>query len=200
MRECWKRRSTRIFWSPDGHALGFFADGKLRTIDIDGGAPVAICDAPQGRGGAWNKGGTIIFSPGFQGTLQKVAATGGLPIQITKIDSTKHDSHRWPVFLPDNKHFLYLAVTHRRVSDPADAIYFGSLDGTESRMVTSSLANVVYSKGHLLFLRGNQLMAQEFDAGQGVLRGSAIKVADDTHNDPTTWHGIPLPSRGSSKK
>lgn len=181
--------ATFPFWSPDGRTLGFFADGKLRTIDIDGGAPAAVCDAPQGRGGAWNKAGTIIFSPGFQGPLYKVAATGGVPVQITKIDSTKHDSHRWPVFLPDSKHFLYLAVTHRRVTDPADAIYLGSLDGAAPRMVMPSLANAVYSRGHVLFLRGNQLMAQEFDAARGVLRGSAGKIADDTQNDPTTWHG-----------
>jgi eukaryotic-like serine/threonine-protein kinase len=181
--------ATFPFWSPGGRTLGFFADGKLRTIDIDGGAPTAICDAAQGRGGAWNKDGIIIFSPAFQGALYKVAATGGMPVQVTKIDSTKHDSHRWPIFLPDGRHFLYLAVTHRRVTDPADAIYLGSLDGSESRMVMSSLANVIFSKGYVLFLRGNQLMAQEFDAARGVLRGSASKIADDTQNDPTTWHG-----------
>ena len=181
--------ATFPFWSPDGRSLGFFADGKLRIIDIDGVAPTAVCDAPQGRGGAWNRDGTIIFSPGFQGALFKVAATGGTPVQITKIDSAKHDSHRWPIFLPDGRHFLYLAITHRRVSDPEDAIYWGSLDGTESRMVMPSLANAIFSQGHILFLRGNQLMAQEFDADRGVLRGSAGKIADDTQNDPTTWHG-----------
>ncbi len=181
--------ATFPFWSPDGRFLGFFADGKLKVIDIGGGAAAVLCEAPQGRGGAWNQEGIIIFSSSFQGPIYKIPAAGGIPAQITKVDASQHDSHRWPVFLPDGKHFLYLAVSHRNPSDPADAVYLGSLDGKETRLVMHSIANAVLGAGHILFLHGNQLMAQEFDVKMGKILGSPSRIADDVQNDPTTWHG-----------
>jgi len=181
--------ATFPFWSPDGRSLGFFGAGKLKTIDVGGGAVTTLCEALQGRGGSWNRDGTIIFSASFQGPIYKIPESGGAPVPITKVDVSRHDSHRWPAFLPDGKHFLYLAVTHRNLSDPADAIYLGSLDGTEATLVMPSVTAAVFSQGHILFLRGNQLMAQEFDTASRKLLGTAIKIADDVQNDPTTWHG-----------
>jgi len=97
-------------------------------------------------------------------------------VQITKVDASRHDSHRWPVFLPDGKQFLYLAVTHRSPSDAADAIYLGSLDGTETLFVMPSVTNIVLNQGHILFLRENQLMAQEFDANKASYRAALQRL------------------------
>ena len=100
------------FWSPDGKAVAFFADGKLKRVDIGGGPAQMICDAPAARGGTWNRDGAIVFSPsGHQsGGLYRVSAAGGTPTAITKPEASHGvNTHRWPMFLPDGKHFLYLA-------------------------------------------------------------------------------------------
>src|SRR5262249_14980816 len=123
------------FWSADGRSLGFFAGGKLKTVPVDGGMPSEVCDAPGARGGTWYAKGTIILSPAFQSALVQVPASGGVPKPLTVLDTSKHDSHRWPYFLPDGKHFLYLAVTHNRPRDPNDGIYFASSDGKENRLL-----------------------------------------------------------------
>jgi len=101
------------FWSPDGKSLGFFADGRLKRLDLSGGPVQTLCEAPTGRGGAWNKDGVIVFTPSGQlgFGLYRIDASGGTPTQITFPDREHaEDSHRWPVFLPDGNHFLYLAM------------------------------------------------------------------------------------------
>jgi len=97
------------FWSPDGRYLGFFADGKLRKIDLRGGSPQALADAPSGRGGSWSKGDAILFAPNIQGPIQSIPASGGTPTPVTRFDAAKETSHRWPQFLPDGRHFLYMS-------------------------------------------------------------------------------------------
>jgi hypothetical protein len=98
------------FWSPDGHAIGFFAEAKLKKIDANGGPPQALCDAGVGRGGAWSKNGVIVFAPGPQQGLLRVSSDGGPAEPATKLDvAGGENSHRWPSFLPDGKHFLFWA-------------------------------------------------------------------------------------------
>ncbi len=177
------------FWSPDGRSLGFFADGKLKTIEIAGGSPATLCDAFGGRGGSWNRDGTILFSPLFQSPIYRIPSTGGTPLQVTKIDPAKHTSHRWPVFLGDGKHFLYVAISHLIAHDPNDGVYFASSDGKENQLVMHSFANVVYASGYLLFLRDNELLAQPFDPASGILKGEAQRIADDVRYDNTIWRG-----------
>ncbi|HWC19392.1 MAG TPA: protein kinase, partial [Terriglobales bacterium] len=174
------------FWSPDGRNLGFFANGKLKTVSIEGGTPAEVCSAPFARGGTWNAQGTIVFAPDFQSVLQQVPAAGGTPKPATVMDS-KHDSHRWPVFLPDGRHFLYLAVTHSNNRDPNDGIYLASLDGKENHLVMQGLTNVAYADGRLLFARDNALMAQPFDAKAGTPQGEAQRVSEDVLIDGTIW-------------
>jgi Tol biopolymer transport system component len=179
--------ATFPFWSADGRSLGFFAGGKLKTVLAEGGTPSEVCDAPIGRGGTWNAEGTIVFSPDFQRALVQVQASGGTPKPVTVLDTLKHDSHRWPYFLPDGKHFLYLAISHGFVRGANDTIYFASLDGKENRVVMQGFTNVVYAFGRLLFMRDSALMAQRFDARTGVLQGEAEKLADDVLVDGTVW-------------
>jgi eukaryotic-like serine/threonine-protein kinase len=176
------------FWSPDGRALGFFADSKLKTIDLNGGSPLAIADAPFGRGGAWGQGGEIVFTPSTETALMRISASGGTPVPVTKLDSAKHTSHRWPYFLPDGKHFLYLAINHDPSGAASDTLYYASLDGRENRPLFRSQSNAVYGSGFLLFARGDQLMGQSFDAGSGTLSGEPQSMANGVVDDISTWH------------
>ena len=179
--------ATFPFWSPDGRSLGFFAGGKLKTISIEGGTPAVLCDAPAGRGGTWGASGTIVFSPQFQSTLSQVPASGGTPKPVTLMDASKHDSHRWPYFLPDGRHFLYLAVTHDNDASSNDAVYVGSLDGKESHLVMNGMTNVSYAGGRLLYMRDASLMAQSFDPATGALRGEGERLAEDVLVDGSIW-------------
>jgi Tol biopolymer transport system component len=176
------------FWSPDSRSLAFFADGKLKSIDLNGGSPLVICDAPQARGGTWGPGGVILFTPDTQDSIMRVNANGGTPVPVTKLDQAAHSSHRWPFLLPDGKHFLYVAINHDSSKSDQDAVYFASLDGSEDRRLFRSLSNAVYASGFLLFARGSQLMAQPFDPSSGKLSGDPQIVATGVANDSSTWH------------
>ena len=176
------------FWSPDSRSLGFFAESKLKTIELDGGSAQIICDVPLGRGGAWGPGGVILFSPAPSAPLMRVSASGGTPVSITKLDNTLHTSHRWPFFLPDGKHFLYIALHHDASKSANNMLYYASLDGRENRPLFRSQTNAVYASGFLLFGRGDQLMAQPFNPSSGTLSGEAQNVAKGVMNDASTWH------------
>ncbi len=175
------------FWSADSHAVGFFSGGKLRTIPAEGGSATVVCDAPLGRGGSWNADGTILFAPTFESGLFQVPSSGGTPRVVTLLDKSKHDSHRWPLFLPDGRHFLYLAITHNSPRDPNNGIYFSSLDGKENRLLMQNDSQAAYSSGYLLFRRDTSLMAQPFNPKTGSLEGAPSTVAEQVLLDPGTW-------------
>ena len=175
------------FWSPDSKSLGYFAEGKLRTVEAEGGSSQVVCDGQLGRGGAWMKDGTIIFSAGVQTPLMRVASTGGKPEQVTKLDSALHTSHRWPFPLPDGKHFLYSAINHDATKANEDGVYWASIDGRDNRLLFRSVANATYAAGYLLFARGDQLVAQPFDPDKGQLSGEAQPLAKGVMNDASTW-------------
>jgi eukaryotic-like serine/threonine-protein kinase len=176
------------FWSADSKSLAFFADGKLKKLEVAGGPVQSICDAPSGRGGAWNKDGVIIFTPDARlGGLYRVAASGGTPAQISAPDTAGGElSHRWPVFLPDQKHFLYLAANFSGRWDK-DAIYAGALDSNEKRFVVAATANAAYAApGYLLFYRDKTLLAQKFDTKSLTLSGEPATLLSDLQYMPQT--------------
>ena len=179
------------FWSGDGRSIGFFALGKLKRVDVtSGGVTATICDAANPRGGAWSRDGVILFTPDTRQPLFRVAASGGTPVPVTKVDSASHTTHRWPAFLPDGRHFLYFAADHNDVQGEKTGIYFASLDGKENRRVVHTLAGAQYSSGRLLFLRQNTLLAQPFDPSSGTLSGEGVPVVEGVHFDLSTWHGV----------
>jgi len=164
---------TFPFWSPDGKYLGFFADGKLKKIPAAGGPPQTLCDAPDGRGGAWNGKGTIIFAPRIAGPLQSVSDGGGTPVEATHAD--KDDSQftdRNPYFLPDGKHFLYV----QRGRDAVGSVFAGSLDKQESKQVLPGGSNVAYSDGYLFYVKEGTLTQQEFDPSSISFKGNPIPI------------------------
>src|SRR5262249_42088522 len=151
--------ATYPFWSPDSRFIGFFAQGRLKKIAASGGPAQSLCDAPNGRGGSWNRDDVIVFSPtGGNTAIQRVLAGGGGPADVTRTNGG--GVFRFPVFLPDGRHFLYL-VTFQSVEQ--NGVHLSSLDGKEDRRVLEDRSSVVFSAGRLLFIRENTLMAQAFD-------------------------------------
>ena len=200
------------FWSPDGQALAFFADGKLKRIGIAGGASTILADAPEPRGGTWIADGTIVFGPGNTGLLFRVPSSGGTPMPATDPESPHEvGSHRWPQFLPGTRRFLYFVLS----SQPQlTGVYVGSLDRPHEkiRLLESSTA-AVYSPGHgnhpgyLIWLREGALTAQPFDPERARLSGEPVPVpgaeAVDSHEGVyfaggwTSSNGTLLLSSGS---
>jgi Tol biopolymer transport system component len=169
------------FWSPDSRFLGFFAGGRLKKIEVSGGPPITLCDAPDPRSGAWNPDGAILFAPTPTSGLQKVSAAGGMPTVATTLGQGEI-VHMRPFFLPDGRHFLYRVST----GPGGGPIYVGSLDSTERKLLfNADSANVFYSQGYILFLRETTLMAQPFDARRLVLTGDAFPIAENILNTNT---------------
>jgi Tol biopolymer transport system component/tRNA A-37 threonylcarbamoyl transferase component Bud32 len=175
------------FWSPDSRYVAFFAAGKLNKLDASGGPPQALCDAPNGRGGAWNSAGTIVFAPDTTSGLARVDSAGGARVPLTTLDP-KETSHRWPDFLPDGNHFIYFA----HGSTNADsAIYLAALDSKERKLLLRNDSNAIYAApGYLLFVRDNTLMAQRFNLRSLALEGEAKPLADHLATNTDTWRGI----------
>jgi Tol biopolymer transport system component len=182
------------FWSPDSKSLGFFADRKLKRVDVAGGVPTTLCDITDvGRGGSWSRDGVIIFSGARAGGLSRITAAGGTPEPLTKLDAGRGDStHRWPHFLPDSKHFLYLASPN--VSEKRSVV-LGSLDGGEGRPLslvtndvsisesghpnrTDAIASVAFADGNIFYVYKAVLYARPFDPKRGEATGPPSVVAE----------------------
>jgi eukaryotic-like serine/threonine-protein kinase len=120
------------FWSADSRQIGFFADGKLKRVDPSNGALEIVCDAPPSAGASWNSRGVILFTYNQSGPIFKVDATGGVPQAVTKPGDKQ--AHFWPLFLPDQDHFLYFARDTAGSGEHlgVDGTYIGSLSSTES--------------------------------------------------------------------
>jgi Tol biopolymer transport system component/predicted Ser/Thr protein kinase len=167
--------SERPFWSPDGRFLGYFSDGKLKKIDASGGPPQVLAAAPFGSGGTWNRDGVIVFEPSVFDPLYRVPATGGAAVPATRL-GPREEGHRWPSFLPDGRHFVFLADA-RRTED--HRIKVGSLDSLESRDLLGAVSNVAFaSPSHLLFVRAGSLLAQPFDVKHLRLAGEPVVVGN----------------------
>jgi len=175
------------FWSPDSRSIAFFTADKLKRIDLGGPSAVSICDASLGRGGTWNRDGTILAALFYNGGIFRVPASGGAPTRITKVDFVNYSSHRWPFVLPDGKHFLYLAVNHDQPAGPNTAVFFASLDGKENRLLFRSLSNAIYAAERLLYMRENSLMAQPFDPAAGKFTGEPKVLQENVQYDSSVW-------------
>ena len=175
------------FWSPDGKSLAFFMHAKLWRVDLNGGSPIPICDSPESRGASWGSGGIIIFPPSSWGPLAQVSAEGGTPKPITKAEfSNQGVSDRWPFFLPDGKHFLYLH-TQTGDADERNEIHFAALDGTvDQTLMKGRFYAVQYATGWLLADRNGALLAWKFDPSSGKISGDAVQVVDKIASDEIT--------------
>jgi Tol biopolymer transport system component len=168
------------FWSPDGQYLGFFADGELRSIDLRGGAPRRLADAPTGRGGSWGKDDVILYAPNITSPIHMVSANGGEAKPVTTYDAKKHTTHRWPVFLPDGRHFLFLVRLRQEGRREMGQLRLASIDEEGDRVLIDDSTNALYVEpGYLIHGRGGNLYASRFDAKALELSGDPVPIAPE---------------------
>ena len=162
------------FWSPDSRYLAFMSGGKLKKVSVTGGPPTVICDAPTGADGSWGSRGVILFDGSGADPLMRVSASGGVATPQVAPDSVKRMLQvGWPEFLPDGKHFLYLAVL------PQPTLLVTSLDGGPSRDLGPCESQVQFIRpGYLLFSRGGSLVVQKFDTRALKFTGEPVPVAE----------------------
>jgi Tol biopolymer transport system component len=165
------------FWSPDSRWLGFFSEGRLKKVALAGGSPQVICAAPDPRGATWGPGGDIVFAPATAGGLWRVAADGGEAVEILKPDAArKETAFRFPEFLPDGRHFLYVVLPYRQ---GGYEIQLGTLGSDDRTIITSAETAAVYAApGHLLLSRNGQLIAQPFDPRTLKLSGKPTPLGE----------------------
>jgi Tol biopolymer transport system component len=170
------QNSTTFFWSPDSRQLAFVSDGKLMKIDAAGGPATTIFSGPTGPfGGAWNQDGVILFVK--ERHLFRISAAGGTPSPVTEFDNRRDEVvHAGPEFLPDGRHFLYLAGSARLDF----ALFVGDLQSKEKKLLVQPLDShgLYVDPGYLLFVRDHVLMAQPFDAGKLQTTGDAVAVVE----------------------
>ena len=174
--------TRRVFWSPDSKYLAFIADGKLQKVDVAGGPPQKICDAPTGADGTWSPEGVILFDGTGLDPIQRVPASGGVPTVIVKPDAARKEVQiGWPEFLPDGKHFLYMAIAAKA----SDSMYrIASIDSQENRPFAPAQSLITYVEpGYLLYLRDRTLVAQPFDAKAVKTTGEPVPLAEQVGTD-----------------
>jgi serine/threonine protein kinase/dipeptidyl aminopeptidase/acylaminoacyl peptidase len=161
------------FWSPDSRSIGFFMNGTVTRIDVDGGSLRVLARAPVGAGGSWNHDGVILYTRVPDSPITRVSAMGGTPVLLPGSEP-RQLGHRFPQFLPDGLHFLYY------VADPAArGEYIGTLDEPDrKRLFDADAAAVFVPPAQVLFLRAGTLFAQRFDTTRLALDGNAVQVAE----------------------
>src|SRR5262249_31068634 len=151
------------FWSPDSRFIGFVDGVSLKKVEVAGGPPQTLHTPATIRGGTWNENGMILFTEGFQTPIYQISSGGGQAKPVTVLDPALGEtSHRWPYFLPDGRHFLYVI----RGSKPEHrGIFVGSIDSNEKKRLLPDDSKAEYSRaGYVFFVRENNLLAQRFDA------------------------------------
>ncbi|MDQ6892588.1 MAG: protein kinase [Acidobacteriota bacterium] len=166
-------RARGGFWSFDGREIAFFSDGKLRRIGAEGGPVQTICDAGSGFPGSWNREGTILFTKDFGTPIFAVSSAGGTARPVTTLDTKSGEvAHFYPAFLPDGRHFVFVA---RNVDPEKTSIHLASIDGKDVRRLFRADSAAIYAEpGYLLFARDSALFAWKFDAHGARLVGDPV--------------------------
>jgi len=166
------------FWAPDSRHLAYATlDGKMKRIAVAGGASSTICNLNWARGGSWGRKDVIVFSPASEGPLVSVPAAGGTPSPVTTLDTARHEkSHRFPSFLPDGEHFLFVALPG---GEQGLDTFAGDLHGGAVKKVLTADSAAVYAEpGVLFYAREGKIIAQPFDASRLELRGEPVAIAE----------------------
>jgi eukaryotic-like serine/threonine-protein kinase len=176
------------FWSPDGREIAFFGDGKLKRVAADGGPVQVICDAADARGGSWGSSGIIIIAATRLSPILRVAADGGTPVAIAEVKPSSVPaaevlSHRWPHFLPDGEHFLYVNAPNGSCTE-LNELHFASIDGKQDVSLMRTCSSATFANGNLLFWRDGNLVAQRFDSRTGVLSGAPAAIVEHANFEP----------------
>ncbi len=198
------------FWSPDSRFVAFFAEDRLKKIDVAGGPPVTLCDISPGfPKGSWGSRHTILFSQGGAAGLSLVGDGGGTPTTVLKPDPSRQEATiGWPEFLPDGRRFLYIV---RSGAEKQTYISLASLDGGATQTVAKNSSRAQYvpagsagGSGYVLYARDGSLMAQPFDDRRMQLLGDPIPTGVEVWHHALTGTGAfsasengVLASRGS---
>jgi Tol biopolymer transport system component len=179
------------FWSPDSRFIGFFADGRLKKIEVTGGPIQTLCEAPRTvTGGAWSRAGVILFGQALVGLL-RISSMGGEVTQVTTLDRSRRETiHRYPTFLPDGRHFLYSIYSGQM---EVRGVYLGSLDGAVKQRLLDNSSVIKYvaadpddsagAAGWLIFGRDGALLARSFDTSRMEFTGEPFSLSDKVGSD-----------------
>ena len=155
--------ATSVFWSPDGRSFAFFADAKLKRVDLPGGAVVTICDisASSLAHGTWGAGGVILVGDTAGTAIYRVAAAGGSPSELLTPNRQNQEARvHWPTFLPDGQRFLYTA----RRDDGDGELRIGALDSASTRALMPVTSNTAWvDPDVVVFAREGVLLGQRVD-------------------------------------
>ena len=174
------------FWSPDGQSVGFFAEGRLKRIDLSTGTIRDLAPALAGRGGTWNRDGVIIYAPDVFGPLFRVSATGGDAKQLTTPPKGDQVTHRLPYFLPDGRHYLFVEGVGNTYQGE---LLVGDLSSTTTRKLMDTPSNVVFADGQLFYAHDGALFAQPFSPGSATFSGAAVAVVPGVETWPFKFLG-----------
>ena len=163
------------FFSPDGQWVGYFANGRLMKVSVHGGAPIELCETVAPFGVSWPVSDTILFSQGLGG-IWRVAAAGGTPEQLVKLDP--NERAHGPQLLPDGRTLIYTLSLRGESWDAR--IVARPLDGGETRTLVRGGSDARYlSTGHLLYARGADLIAVPFNLSRLETTGDPVTLVDD---------------------
>ena len=175
------------FFSPDGQWLGFFADGKLKKISVQGGAPATLCDAPDDRGGSWGEDGAIVFTPSFGAPLSKVSSAGGTPQLLTALDRKVGElTHRWPQVLPGGKAVLFTSSTFTGFYEDADIVLYSTASGQRKTVHRGGFHARYVPTGHLVYMHEGTLFAVPFDLNHLEVTDQPVPILDRVATNPGT--------------
>jgi eukaryotic-like serine/threonine-protein kinase len=176
------------FFSPDGKWIGFFADGKLKKVSIEGGTAQVLADASNQRGGCWATDGTIIFSPDYTTGLMRVPDSGGQPEPLAIPDAKKGErTYRWPEVLTNGRGMIFTIGMEDSAASYDDAeIAVYSFATKKTRVLMHGDMAVYSPSGHLLYYRAGALFAAPFSESRMEITGNAVQLPQHASDDPTS--------------
>ena len=189
--------ASRPFWSPDSRYVAFFIGRRqLKKAPVAGGPAQLISEAEGGADGAWGASGEILFDGRATDAIRRAAASGGTASQETKPDASKGEAgHAWPFFLPDGRHFLFLAMT-KRAGDKA-SLHVASLDEPGSKALTPSDSRAEYANGYLLYVLQGTLVAHRFDPKKMEVSGEPIPLVEHISVDVNDTASFSVSTNGT---
>jgi Tol biopolymer transport system component len=176
------------FFSADGQWLGFFADGKLKKISVQGGAAVTLCDVPNDRGGSWGDDGSIVFTADNRGGLSKVSASGGTPQPLTTLDKrTSENTHRWPQVLPGSKAVLFMSAAAGGTTagfEDGDIVVYSIASGQRKTVQRGGFYARYLPSGHVVYMHEGTLFAVPFDLKRLEVTGQPAPILEGVLTTP----------------
>src|ERR1700730_116563 len=167
------------FFSPDGQWLGFFADGKLKKISVQGGTTVTLCDAPTGHGGSWGEDGNIVFVPTIRSGVFRVSSAGGAAEPLTTLNREAGEiTQRWPQVLPGGKSVIFTSHTHGGNYEDADIVAYSMSSGQSKVVLHKGYYPRYLPSGQLLYIHEGTIFASSFDAKRLEVTGKPVPIVE----------------------